>query len=127
MKYVSVVALLIAALIHLLPVSGVMGAAALTRLYGVQVVDPNTSILLQHRALLFGVLGLLMLAAIAVPSLRLMVLAVASFSAASFIAVAMWVGGYNAAIARVVTVDVVASILLAAGFVAELWQAQQRA
>ncbi|MGB2818911.1 MAG: phosphopantetheine adenylyltransferase [Burkholderiaceae bacterium] len=121
MKYVSVVALLIAGLIHLLPVPGVMGAAALTRLYGIEVVDPNTSILLQHRALLFGVLGVLMLGAIAVPGLRVAVLAVALCSAASFIVVALWVGGYNAAIARVVTADVVASILLAAGLGAELW------
>ena len=127
MKYVSVVALLISGLIHLLPVPGVMGAAALTRLYGVDVLDANTSILLQHRALLFGVLGLLMFSAIAVPSLRVTVLVVALFSAASFIVVALWVGSYNAAIARVVTADIVASILLAAGLVAELWLARQRA
>lgn len=127
MKYVSVVALLIAGLIHLLPVPGVMGAAALERLYGIEVADPNTSILLQHRALLFGVLGVLMLGAIAVPGLRVAVLAVALCSAASFIVVALWVGGYNAAIARVVTADVVASILLAAGLGAELWLGRQRA
>jgi hypothetical protein len=127
MKYVSVVALLIAGLIHLLPVPGVMGAAPLARLYGIEVADPNTSILLQHRALLFGVLGVLMLGAIAVPGLRVAVLAVALCSAASFIVVALWVGGYNAAIARVVTADVVASILLAAGLGAELWLGRQRA
>jgi hypothetical protein len=127
MKYVSVVALLVSGLIHLLPVPGVMGAAALARLYGIEVVDANTSILLQHRALLFGALGLLMLCAIAAPSLRVTVLTVALFSAASFMVVALWVGGYNWAIARVVTADVVASILLAAGLAAELWLARQRA
>lgn len=126
MKYVSVMALLIAGLIHLLPLPGVMGASALARLYGIEVVDPNTSILLQHRALLFGVLGVLMLGAIAVPGLRVTVLAVALFSAASFIVVALWVGGYNAAIARVIAADVVASTLLAAGLGAELWLGRQR-
>lgn len=126
MKYVSVMALLIAGLIHLLPLPGVMGASALARLYGIEVVDPNTSILLQHRALLFGVLGVLMLGAIAVPGLRVTVLAVALFSAASFIVVALWVGGYNAAIARVIAADVVASTLLAAGLGAELWPGRQR-
>ena len=127
MKYVSVVALLVAGLIHLLPVSGVTGAAALTRMYGVEIPDPNTSILLQHRALLFAVLALLMFGAIAVPSLRVTVLTVALFSTASFIAVALWVGDYNSAIARVVTADVVASILLAAGLIAETWLARQPA
>ena len=77
MTCVPIVALLVSGLIHLLPVSDVMGAAVLTRMYGVEVSDPNTSILLQHRALLFGVLALLMLGAIAVPSLRLTVLTVA--------------------------------------------------
>lgn len=121
MKYVSIVALLVAGIIHLLPVPGFMGVSTLTRLYGIEVNDPNTAILLQHRALLFGVLGVLMLGAIALPWLRVTVLTVALFSAASFIVVAMAVGGYNTAIGRVVVADVVASVLLAAGLVAELW------
>jgi hypothetical protein len=121
MKYVSIVALLVAGIIHLLPVPGVMGVSTLARLYGIEVNDPNTAVLLQHRALLFGVLGVLMLSAIALPWLRVTALAVALFSAASFIAVAMAVGGYNSAIGRVVVADVVASVLLAAGLVAELW------
>lgn len=120
MKYVSVVALLLAGLIHLLPVPGVLGVSTLARLYGIEVNDPNTAILLQHRALLFGVLGVLMLSAIALPWLRLTVLTVALFSAASFVVVAMAVGGYNPAIGRVVVADVVASVLLVAGLLAEL-------
>ena len=121
MKYISVVALLVAGIIHLLPVAGVMGVNALARLYEIQVSDPNTAILLQHRALLFGVLGALMLSAIALPWLRVTALTVALFSAASFIVVAMVVGGYNPAIGRVVVADVVASVLLSAGLAAELW------
>lgn len=121
MKYVSIVALLVAAIVHLLPVPGVMGVGTLSRLYGIEVNDPNTAILLQHRALLFGVLGVLMLSAIPLPGLRLTALSAALFSAASFIVVAMVVGGYNPAIGRVVLADGVVSVLLAAGLVAELW------
>ena len=121
MKYVSIVALLVAGIIHLLPVPGVMGVSTLSRLYGIEVNEPNTAILLQHRALLFGVLGVLMLSAIALPWLRVTALTVALFSAASFIVIAKAVGGYNPAIGRVVVADVVASALLAAGLVAELW------
>jgi hypothetical protein len=120
MQYVSIVALLVAGIIHLLPVLGVMGANTLTRLYGIEVNDPNTAILLQHRALLFGVLGVLMLCAIALPWLRVTALSVGLFSAASFIVVAMAVGGYNPPIGRVVFADVVASVLLTAGLVVEL-------
>jgi hypothetical protein len=127
MKHISVVALLVAGIIHLLPVAGVMGVNALARLYEIQVSDPNTAILLQHRALLFGVLGVLMLSAIALPWLRVTALTVALFSAASFIVVAMVVGGYNPAIGRVVVADVVASVLLAAGLAAELWLLSKKA
>lgn len=121
MKYVSIVALLVAGIIHLLPVPGVIGASTLARLYGIEVTDLNTAILLQHRALLFGVLGVLMLSAIALPWLRVTALAVALFSAASFIVIAMAVGGYNPAIGRIVVADLLASVLLAVGLAAELW------
>ena len=121
MKYVCVVALLVAGLIHLLPIPGVMGASTLMRLYGIEVHDRNTAILLQHRALLFGALGVLMLSAIALPWLRITALSVGLFSTASFIVVAMGVGGYNSAIGRVVFADVVAAVLLAAGLLVELW------
>ena len=121
MKYVCVVALLVAGIIHLLPIPGVMGASTLMRLYGIEVHDRNTAILLQHRALLFGALGVLMLSAIALPWLRITALSVGLFSTASFIFVAMGVGGYNSAIGRVVFADVVAAVLLAAGLLVELW------
>jgi len=126
MKYIPIVALLVAGIIHLLPVPGVMGVSTLTRLYGIEVNDPNTVILLQHRALLFGVLGVLMLSAIALPWLRVTALTVALFSAASFVVVAMGGGGYNQAIGRVVLADVVASVLLAAGLVVELWLSDKK-
>jgi hypothetical protein len=125
MKYVTVIALLVSAIIHLLPVPGVAGPAALGKLYGIAVSDANTAILLQHRALLFGMLAILMLLAIAMPTLRVTVLAAGLFSAASFVVVALWVGGYDAAIARVVAADVVVSVLLAAGLCTEWWLARQ--
>ena len=121
MTDISIVALLVAGIVHLLPVPGVMGARALTRLYGIEVRDPDKAILLQHRALLFGMLGVLMLSAIALPWLRVTALAVALSSTVSFIVVARAVGGYNPAIGRVVMIDVVVSVLLAAGLVWELW------
>ena len=121
MKYVPIVALLVAGLIHLLPIPGVMGASTLARLYGIEANDPNTAILLQHRALLFGVLGVLMLGAVALHWLRVTALIIGLFSAASFIVIAMAVGGYNSAIGRVVFADVVALVLLTAGLVVELW------
>ena len=120
MKYVSVLALLIAGVIHLLPFPGVLGTGNLARLYGITVSDPNTAILLQHRALLFGILGALMLMAIPMPSLRIVALSLGFVSAARFIVVAVWVGNHNAEINRVVVADVIASLLLGLGLCAEV-------
>ena len=64
-------------------------------------------------------MGLLMILAIALPSIRITVLVAGLLSAASFIVVAMWVGGYNPAIFRVIRADAVASALLAAGLLTE--------
>jgi len=127
MTHVPIAALLVAGILHLLPVAGVMGAGTLARLYGITVSGPDTAILLQHRALLFGVLGVLMLAAVALPWLRVTALCVGLFSTASFVIVALAVGGYNPAIGRVVAADVVASVLLAAGLAAEWWSAAKHA
>lgn len=99
--------------IHLLPIAGVTGAAALGRLYGLTISDPNLLILLQHRAVLFAIVGLLQFAAVFRVEWRPLALAVGAVSILSFLLVALWVGSYNAAIARVVWADVLALGLLA--------------
>lgn len=99
--------------IHLLPIMGVTGAAALARLYGLSISDPNLLILLQHRAVLFAIVGLLQFAAVFRVEWRPLALAVGAVSVVSFLAVALLVGDYNAAIARVVWADVLALVLLA--------------
>ena len=55
--------LLLVGVVHLLPLAGVLGSGALARLYGLQVEDPNLLWLLRHRALLFGLLGALLVVA----------------------------------------------------------------
>lgn len=126
LDFLPAVALAVAGVIHLLPVPGALGGEAIARLYGIAVDDPNTAILLQHRALLFGVLGVFMLSAIRWPGLRLAALSVGLASAASFLAIAAWVGGYNDAIARVVAADIVASVFLVFGLSAH-WRATAKA
>lgn len=121
MKYFSITALLIAGIIHLLPIPGVLGVANLGHLYGITVNDSNTAILLQHRALLFGILGVLMLSAIPLSFLRVTALLVGLISASSFIIVAVWVGNYGAEINRVVIADVIAALLLAGGLASEVF------
>jgi uncharacterized membrane protein len=89
-----------------------MGAGQLTRLYGVAADDPNAVILLQHRALLFGLLGVLLITAAFRPELRAVALVAGLVSTVSFLVIALGVGGYNAQVARVVVADVLAVVLL---------------
>ena len=112
MKAFSAALWLLVGLVHLLPVTGVLGAASLQRLYGLPITDPNLLILMQHRAVLFGLVGGVMVAAAFVPAWRSVAAVVGFISIGSFLLIAWSVGGYNALIARVVWIDVAALVLL---------------
>lgn len=121
MNWISNTALAIAAIIHFLPVSGILGKAALEKLYGVGIDDPNLLIAMQHRALLFGLLGVLFLVAIFKADLRILAMGFGMVSTVGFIAVAWHVGDYNPLIARVVKADVVVIVALVIGLINEIW------
>ena len=118
LSLVTTVALVAAGLIHLLPLAGVLGADKLAALYGIPITGPDLAILMRHRAVLFGLIGALCLAAAFHRPLQWAALSIALASVLSFLALALGTGGYNAAIARVVTADVIAAALLAAGVAA---------
>lgn len=119
-------ALLVAALIHLMPFSGVIGPGQLATLYGVPVEGPDLEILLRHRAVLFGLLGGFMLIAAFRPVLQPAALAMGLASVVAFLLLAWQVGGYNGAIARVAWVDLAVLPVLLAGAVAR-WRISRRA
>ncbi len=104
--------LVVVSIIHLLPVSGVLGGERLEMLYGISFSEPNLAILMRHRAVLFGILGILMLVAAFRTSLQPMALAVGTVSAVSFIGLAWVTGGYNSEIDRVFVADIVALVCL---------------
>lgn len=58
------VTLLISGIIHVMPLIGLGGSDALARLYGLDLEDPSLLLLLQHRALMFGLLAVPMFVAI---------------------------------------------------------------
>jgi len=107
--------LVIVAIIHLLPLSGVIGSERLVSLYGIPFGEPNIAILMRHRAVLFGLLGLFILFAAFAPRFQLAAFVIGFVSVVSFLWLASSVGGYNAAIGRVVTADIVALVCLIVG------------
>lgn len=120
MRHLVSTMLVIVGVIHLLPLSGVLGGARLEALYGIPVGEPDLAILMRHRAVLFGLLGAFLVYAAFRPELQAIALAAGFVSVVSFLAIAWSVGGYNAAIGRVVTVDLVALACLIVASVA-LW------
>ncbi|PSF05909.1 phosphopantetheine adenylyltransferase [Marinobacter fuscus] len=101
-------------IIHLLPVSGVLGVERLAALYGLSLGEPNIEILMRHRAILFGILGLFMVYAAFQPSLQTLAIIAGLVSVVSFIAIAWSVGGYNESVRKVVIADIIATVALVA-------------
>lgn len=106
--------LLVVAVIHLLPISGFFGAERLTALYGIALTDTNLEILMRHRAVLFGILGVFFVYSAFTPAVQPIAFAAAFTSISSFFYLAYSVGGFSDAIKRVVVADIVAGIALIA-------------
>ncbi len=117
MRHLLSVMLLIVGIIHLLPLSGVAGDEQLRKLYGLSFAEPNLAILMRHRAMLFGLLGAFLVYAAFQPAMQPVALIAGFASVVSFLWLAWSTGGYNAQIARVFVVDLVALVclLVAAG------------
>ena len=123
MRYVVSITLLIAAVIHLLPLMGILGVDKLNALYGLSIDnDPNLEILMRHRAMLFGLLGTFMALAAFKVRYQMMAFVAGFISVLSFLWLAWSVGGYNLEITRVFQADSIALISLLVGAVCYLFQ-----
>lgn len=118
MRHLVSAMLVVAGVIHLLPLSGVLGADRLATLYGLPFAEPNLAILMRHRAVLFGLLGAALCIAAFRPAWQPWAFAAGFVSVLSFLLLAWMEGGTNAQIARVVMADWVALGALVIGGVA---------
>lgn len=107
---------LVAGIMKLLPLIGVLGAKRLSALYRIPFQEPNLLILMQHRAVLFGLLGAFLIYAAFQPGLQPLAFFAGLVSALSFIGLAKAVGSYNPAIAKLVVADVFVTFSLVIGF-----------
>ncbi|WP_372660956.1 phosphopantetheine adenylyltransferase [Hydrogenophaga sp.] len=125
MKHLIAASLVLVGLIHLLPLTGVLGGERLAALYGLPLDEPNIAILMRHRAVLLGLLGAFLLWAAFVPSLQALAFIAGWVSVGSFLWLAWSQGGYNAAVQRVVITDAVALVCLTVGLLAWVYQRAQ--
>lgn len=103
--------LLLAGAVHLLPLLGVLGTPHLEQLYGLRIEEPNLLLLMRHRALLFGLLGALLVAAAFRPAWQGLALTAAWGSVLGFVLLAP--PGLLPALHRVWWIDVALLPLLA--------------
>ena len=110
-RYVTGV-LLAVCVIHLLPLAGLLGAGALAQAYGVEITDPTELVLLRHRAVLFGVVGVGFLVAAFRREWQLTAIAVALVTTSTFVVLAVLAADITPQLERVALVDAVAIGLL---------------
>ena len=90
MQFLWIFLVLVAAAINLAPLLGAFAPDRMTALYGVNLDDPNLQILMRHRAVLFGLVGGVLLGAAFHPPLRTLGYTAGFASMLSFLLIAWW-------------------------------------
>lgn len=105
--------------INLLPSLLAFLPERITKSYGVTIPDANVELLLRHRAVLFGIIGGLMIFSALAKKYYEVATGAGLISMSSFV-VLYWLIGedINAELSTVMRIDVVATIVLLVGFLA---------
>ncbi|WP_420561365.1 hypothetical protein [Tepidicaulis sp.] len=98
--------LILTGLLNAAPVMGVLGAERLKTMYGLSFEEPNLLVLMQHRAVLFALIGGLMIAAAFKPALQPAAFLIGFVSMAAFVAFAWGVPELNGHLKRVMIADI---------------------
>jgi hypothetical protein len=101
-------ALIVAGLIHFLPVAGVISGDRLTSMYALPFEERNLQILMRHRAVMLGLLGAFVLYSAFRPVIRAPAIFLGAVSLASLVSLAWSTGGYNPSLSTVVIADTIA-------------------
>ena len=112
--------LVIVGLINFLPVIAVVSAQRLESAYDVALSSNDLIILMRHRALLFGLLGGFILFSVYSPSYQSAAMLMAGISMVGFAVLAHSVGGFNAAMNKVLVADYVGIVFLIIAVVLKL-------
>jgi hypothetical protein len=109
--------MLVVAVIHIIPMTGFIGVAKLQLLYGLPIENNSMEILMRHRAVLFGILGVFFAYAAFNPEYQPLAFIMAFVTIAAFFYLAISVGDYNDGIRKIVMGDIVAAISLVSAIV----------
>jgi hypothetical protein len=112
MELIFRITLFITGIINFLPFTLVFLPEKMSKSYGIDISNPNLELLLRHRAVLFGIVGGLMLYAALMKTHYYLSTAIGLMSMISFVVLYFHIGGINQELKTVMMIDVVASIIL---------------
>jgi hypothetical protein len=116
MRHIATVIFIVVGIINLVPVVGVMGAERLESLYGTRIGDADLLLLMRHRAVLLGIVGSLIIGAAFRDRWRGVATVAGLVSMGSFVLLAIAPTAHGEALQRVFWIDVIACVLLGAGY-----------
>lgn len=112
------ISLFVAGVINLLPSLLAFLPAKIAKSYGIEIPNANYELLLRHRAILFGIIGGLMIYAALVKKHYELSTIAGLVSMISFIILYFLIGkDINSELKKVMIIDVVATVILCIGFV----------
>jgi len=114
MKSTISIILVLVGLMNFYPVIGVLSADTLRNLYGVIILDNDLLILMRHRAIFFGILGIFMVISAFRPNLQPSAIVVGLISMMAFIGLALGTGELGEPIQKVMIADLIGSLGLIA-------------
>ena len=114
MKRTISIILVLVGLMNFYPVIGVLSADTLRNLYGVIILDNDLLILMRHRAILFGIIGIFMVMSAFRPNLQPSAIVVGLISMMAFIGLALGTGELGEPIQKVMIADLIGSLGLVA-------------
>jgi len=114
MKRTISIILVLVGLMNFYPVIGVLSADTLRNLYGVIILDNDLLILMRHRAILFGILGIFMVISAFRPNLQPSAIVVGLISMVAFIGLALGTEELGEPIQKVMIADLIGSLGLIA-------------
>jgi len=115
MDTVVSVILVVTAIVHFLPVLGVGGEKQLQSLYGITLSDPNLVVMMRHRAVLFGLIGVFLLYSAFQPDLFKVGLGAGMVSVSAFIWLFLTAPECNSHMRKVAIIDTFVLIGLIVG------------
>ena len=117
MELIFRITLFIAGVINLLPSVLAFLPDKISKSYGIEIPNENYELLLRHRAILFGIIGGLMIYSAVAKKHYEVSTVIGLISMISFIVLFFQIGGnINSELKKVMTIDIVGTVILCIGF-----------